>query len=141
MAVSDLIAELDAIAGDDDFESLTNDVTDAWMQRGVGLDGVRAILAFMEAHPDLEYGAPGALVHFAERFYRKGYEAELVDSLSRKPIAHTAWMLNRIINGTQAPDDRTRYVVVLERARDNPAADARTRAEITHFLGLHAQGA
>jgi len=57
---------------------------------------------FMEEHPEIDYGTPGPLVHFLERFYKKGYEEQLVLSIRRKPTCHTIWMLNRLINGARA---------------------------------------
>ena len=48
---------------------------------------------------------PGAIVHFVERFYKKGYEELLVESIKRKPTMHTVWMLNRIINGSENKKD------------------------------------
>jgi hypothetical protein len=131
-----LIAELNAIPTDD-FEDLSIDLMRHWSARGIGLDGVEAVLMFIEIHPNIDIGAPGAIVHFAERFYKKGYEAELVESLKRQPTTHTAWMMNRIINGTESPTERAYYISVLDDARGNPTTDAQTRGEIEHFIKLH----
>lgn len=63
--MDELFAELKKVPKDGDFAYALNDLTDDWRARGVGLDGVEASLAFIETHPGLDYGAPGALVHFA----------------------------------------------------------------------------
>ena len=46
---------------------------------------VEPILEIMEENPDIEFGNPGPLVHFVERFYKHGYEELLLNSLN-KPI-------------------------------------------------------
>ncbi len=50
---------------------------------------VAVILEFLELHPDLDVGTPGPLVHYVERFFGRGYEAQLTDSVRRRPTEHT----------------------------------------------------
>jgi hypothetical protein len=88
----------------------------------------------MEDHPSIEYGTPGALVHFVERFYGKGYEDKLVESVKRKPTLSTVWMLNRLINGTKVPDTKRLLVATLKQARLNPLADRNTVQRIDRFV-------
>lgn len=57
------------------------------------------LFKILEAHPDDDFGMPGPLVHAAEKFFRKGYEEALVDSVQRSPNFYNLWMLNRVING------------------------------------------
>jgi hypothetical protein len=101
---------------------------------GTGLSAVRPILEFMEEHPELDLGAPGPLVHFVEEFYRKGYEAELLASIARRPTAHTVWMLNRIVNGVKNERERQKLLVALEGAGKHPAADEATKQAVSEFL-------
>ena len=135
MQDNDLQEELNALGASDDFENGAIDLVETWKDRGEGLDGVHAILCFMEAHPDIDYGMPGSLVHFAERFHHKGYENELVQSLERRPTQHTAWMMNRLLNGTPPGADRDRYIATL-RAALNAAPDTGTRNMVAHYLSL-----
>lgn len=72
-------------------------------------------------------------MHFMERFYKKGYEEELVASLKRMPTLHTVWMLQRIINAT---DDREIYLDLLKQISDNESYDNEIRDEASHFLDL-----
>ncbi|WP_260598088.1 hypothetical protein [Sphingomonas endolithica] len=132
--MEELLAELEALPKDDDLRYASDDLMQAWKARGVGLDGVKAALAFIERHPDLDYGAPGALVHFAEEFYRKGYEAALLSSFDRRPTSLTAWMVNRLLNGTQTATESEVYVSAVEKAEADPSTDSSTRAEITRYL-------
>ena len=133
-----LFAQLEAVPKDDDFQVALGNLTAAWTTRGVGLEGVEAILAFIEQHRGLDLGAPGPLVHFAEKFYRKGYETALLTSFTRRPTSPTAWMLNRMINGTQDAAELETYIQAFERAEADPATDPATRGEITHYLGREA---
>jgi hypothetical protein len=89
----------------------------------------------MAKHPSIEYGVPGPLVHFVERFHGKGYQEKLVDSVERTPTFSTIWMLNRVLNGTKVPETRHFLIAVMEKARRSPVADTNTLQLIDRFLG------
>ena len=86
------------------------ELTDKWRDQGAGFASVEAILRFMEANPDLDYGVPGPLVRFAESFHAQGnapeYTEKLLESLRRAPMYYTVWMLNRLMNGEPGPDEK-----------------------------------
>jgi len=88
----------------------------------------------MESHSTIDYGTPGPLVHFLEGFYGAGYEAELISSVQRRPTPQTAWMLNRMINGTRIPEATKHFVAVMEQAIQNPLADRQTIALLRGFF-------
>ncbi len=115
----------------------TEEVIEALETSGGGLDAVRTILVFMEDHGSVDFGAPGPLVHFVERFYKNGYEALLLESVRRRPTGHTLWMLNRVLNGTKLPAERHPMIETLKLAVEHDQADEVTRKEATHFLSLH----
>lgn len=129
--------QLDKIRTRDDFADCTNELTEKWSSDSKSLDAIEPILRFMEIHPEVDYGMPGPLVHFVERFYGHGYEQKLIESIDRRPTAHTVWMLNRVINGTQSLRERQNLISVLERARKNVSVDAATRDLATGFLERH----
>ncbi|PRH05215.1 hypothetical protein [Burkholderia gladioli] len=76
-----------------------DDLCDEIDGRGDGGRFLDAIFAILENNPSKDFGSPGAIVHAAERYFGKGYEQKLIESLSRNPTVHTVWMLNRVING------------------------------------------
>jgi hypothetical protein len=82
---------------------------------------------------------PGPLVHFVERFYRRGYEQKLVESVATKPTYHTVWMMNRLINGEKEQAKRQEYIDVLAGVSKNQDADAATVERARHFLSLHVE--
>lgn len=134
MTPAEISAQLESIAAANDFASCSAEFVDRWIGQGAGIEVVAPILRFMEEHPSIDFGAPGPLVHFVERFYRRGYEDHLVESVLRRPTAHTVWMLNRVVNGTKEPDARERLISVMRRARVHPLADADTKNDVIHFL-------
>jgi hypothetical protein len=103
------------------------------------LKSVGVILRFMEDHPTLDFGSPGPLVHYVEKFYGSGYEEELLESVSRHPIPQTTWMLNRLINGAKEANDRERLIAIMRAVLSHPKADADTQQEAAHFLEHQAQ--
>jgi hypothetical protein len=134
MTPQEITERLRSIASAKDFPARSGVLTDAWEQSAAGLDAVDSILEFMEENPDVDYGTPGALVHFVERFYRKGYDEKLVESVRRKPTHNTVWMLNRLINGAKTREARQQLVRVMEQARLDPRTDQITRQELDFFL-------
>jgi hypothetical protein len=88
----------------------------------------------MEEYPVIDFGTPGPLVHFLERFYGQGYEDKLILSIQRKPTAHTLWMLNRLINGARSHEEKDRLIALMERATTNPAAHVDAIEQATRFL-------
>jgi len=134
MTGPNLLEDLLAIASTDDFAFRSIDIVDRWKAAGVGVESVEVVLRFMEDHPSIDYGVPGHLVHFIERFYGPAYDDRVIESIRRRPTPHTAWLLNRLINGAKTPEERMRLIAVMEEARRNPLADARTVAEFDHFL-------
>ena len=113
--VTGLLQRLEAVPVDD-FEFAAQPVVEALEQDGAGLNAVETILTFMERHPEIDFGAPGSLVHFVEGFFGKGYESLLLASIARRPTDHTRFMLHRLINGTGAEAERNRLIALWEAA-------------------------
>ena len=59
------------------------------------------LFGVMERMPDADLGSPGPLVHTLEAL--KGYEVELIRSVSRSPSLLSVWMINRILNTDVRP--------------------------------------
>ena len=134
MTAQEISNQLQGIALADDFAERTAELTENWSSAGVGIEAVEPILQFMEQHPAIDFGTPGPLVHFVEQFYGKGYEEKLIESVQRKPVAHTVWMLNRIINGTKLPDLKERLLATMTQAKVNPLADQAALQLVNRFL-------
>ncbi len=120
----------------EDVSGPSTELVDQWISDNVGFEAIGPILQFMENHPDVDLGSPGALVHFSEKFYGHGYgyEEKILESLSRRPVSHTIWMLNRLINGTKVPAVRQRYVDAMIRAKSHPLVDPYALGRINNFL-------
>lgn len=135
MVPEQIYNQLGHIASVEDFITSSGDLIDQWKTKNIGIEAVEPILQFIENYPSIDFGMPGPLVHFVERFYRNGYEEKLLTSISRRPTQHTVWMLNRVINGTNEPAEKQRFVAALAQAKLNPMADIVTVDQIDHFLG------
>ena len=99
--LNSIIQKMEAcIQDNDDLETVMMDCMEEMEENYNQLDSVQLLLRLMERHPLADFGSPGPIVHFVERFYKKGYEEELLLSLKRMPTLHTVWMLHRLINGT-----------------------------------------
>ena len=93
------------------------------------------ILRFMEQHPDVDYGSPGPLTHFVERVRGPDYSQRLVESVARTPMMITLWMLHRLINGTDAPNERRPLIACLRQSRTKARGNPELSQMVEDFLG------
>ena len=96
--IEDLIKEMEEYIDSDDFEEVQEKCLFQIEKEDLGISVVEPLLLFMERHPLSDFGMPGAIVHYVEQFYKKGYEDLLIASVARRPTLHTVWMINRIKN-------------------------------------------
>ncbi|SHJ43616.1 hypothetical protein SAMN02745163_01964 [Clostridium cavendishii DSM 21758] len=134
--LNELISKLEAYITNDDFIDISYDVVEEIEEREDAFEAIQPILMLIEKNPNIDFGKPGPLVHFAEKFYKNGYEEKLVESLKRFPTKHTVWMLNRIINGSQG-DSKEYFINVLEGVMVNPNIDNEVVLLAKHFRELH----
>ena len=134
-STEEIDAQLEGIATATYFEEASYHLTQGWTRDGIGFEAVEPILRFMERYPAVEYGSPGPLVHFIERFYRRGYEAQVLASVSRRPTPHTTWLLNRLINGEQDHSTKQALTNAMRGILGHPGADALTIRIASDFLG------
>lgn len=125
------IKEIENSIGTDDFELVMEDNIRNLEMQNVGIEAVAPLLQLIERHPLDDFGVPGAIVHFVERFYKKGYEELLIESIKRRPTMHTVWMLNRIINGSENKDD---YIEVMKDIVDCSDVEDAIKNEVRAFL-------
>jgi hypothetical protein len=137
MTREEVTNQLQEIVSSGDFAGRSMALTDAWTTAGAGVETVEPILQFMEEHSAIDFGTPGPLVHFVERFYRNGYEDKLVESVQRRPTWHTVWMLNRVVNGTKIPEVKERLIAVMEEVKRNAVAHPNVLNQVDRYLELH----
>lgn len=85
----------------------------------------------MERLDGVELGTPGPIVHTLES-WRGSYEGLLVESVRRKPVPLSIWMVNRILNAN--PPDAGEWLGLLRSVADNERASAAAKAEADGFL-------
>jgi hypothetical protein len=136
MNVAELEARLRSAAEDkDDFPYAVDDIVEELPVDPGNLDLVACVLGFMEMHGNLDYGAPGSLVHYLERFYRRGYEELLLSSVARRPVSPTVAMLKRAINAASDETEKARLVAALRLVKEHPQADSDVKRLASLFLG------
>lgn len=111
--IEEFLTNNDWMKNESEFENIMYEIRDSLTSNGVGIEAVEPILELMERYPLVSFGSPGALTHFMETFYKKGYEALLERSVRKAPTVHTVWLLNRLING--ATDEKAlEYIQIMK---------------------------
>lgn len=123
-----LLALQDAIAEDQEFE-LADEIIDAMELYDQPFDLVAPILDFISKHPEVDFGSPGELVHFVERFYHYGYEELLMESVLKRPTMHNIWMLHRCYNAND-PDLVRQIQALVGELKQDKTLDSQVRSMI-----------
>ena len=110
-----------------EFDDLIEKISDL----NLGSASIEPLLYFIEEHPLVEFGFPGAIVHYLERFYKQGYEEKLIDSLNRRPTRHTVFMLNRLINGTTHKEE---YLLLMNAIIHRNDVEQEIKDDVQEFL-------
>ena len=80
---------------------IEDEVRQAMMQLPEPFELVEPILEIIGANPTVDFGMPGDLVHYVERFSEKGYEELLIAYVKKNPTAHNIWMVHRCYNDVE----------------------------------------
>ena len=123
-----LVALHDAITEDQEFE-LADEIVDAMEASPQPFDLVAPILELMANHPEVDFGSPGELVHFVEKFSHQGYEDLLLESVLKSPTVHNIWMLHRCYNDNDPNLVRQIQTLVGELKKDK-TLDSQVRSMI-----------
>lgn len=75
-------------------------------------DFVEPIFLLLEKSPNIDFGGPGPIGSFLEKFYRNGYEDKLLQSLERKPTQYTVYLLSRCCNNSSDPN-KEKYIALI----------------------------
>lgn len=130
----DIAAELESFDFGHDADFRLNRLATEIEKHPEGAKLVSAILSLFERFPHEDFGMPGPLAHVAERFYRKGYEEELLVSLRRLPTSLTIWLANRIVNAKDANSQR--FLELLKQIAEHSNLDANLREEARNFIAI-----
>jgi hypothetical protein len=135
MTTAEIISELNdlTVNSSEDYAQLDRlaELTDYLQQNHDGQRACEAMLRVLERHPQVEFGAPGPLVHALEN-YRDQYEQLLLASLHRRPTATTIWMLNRLLNAATGAA-RPPLIDLLHHLQKHPLADGPAQAAAEDF--------
>lgn len=126
-----VIKEIENAVGTDDFEFIMEENIMKLEVEGVGIEAVTPLLELMERHPMDDFGMPGAIVHFVERFYKNGYKELLIESVKRRPTMHTVWMLNRVMNGSENKND---YLEIMKEITERSDIEETIRNAVSEFM-------
>lgn len=129
--LNNIIGKMENEIDKDNFIEVMDDCIQNIEESNIGIEAVEPLLQLMERHPLSDFGTPGSIVHFVEKFYKKGYEQLLISSVKRRPTMHTVWMLNRIKNGE---DEQRRYIEILNDIVHNKDIEKEIRESAQDFL-------
>lgn len=129
--IEKFIKEMEEHIDCDDFEEVQEKCMLQIEKENLGISAIEPLLLFMERHPLSDFGMPGAIVHYVEKFYKKGYEDLLIASVIRRPTVHTVWMLNRIKNAGENSDQ---YEKILNDVLEKQGIEHEIKNAVKEFI-------
>ena len=93
---------------------------------------VAPILEIIESNPDIDFGTPGDLVHFVEKFYKKGYEELLLKSVRKSPTMHNIWMLHRCYIDEDNPL-HSKFALLIKEIKEDKSVSSKIKKVIEEF--------
>ena len=121
---------VEAILKEDFFE--TSEILDELYNNETGEEYVEFLINFMSDNPDIDYGMPGPIVHFIERYPIEYYLGFLLKAIETKPNVTLLWMLNRITNVADKIN-KEKYIDVFEKTAERKDIDAVTKDTALEF--------
>lgn len=124
---------------EDDFIDLQYEIVDKMEEDNIGFEAVNSILSLMEKNPLVEFGTPGPLTHFIEKFHNKeqnNYGNLLENSVKETPTVHTVWLLNRLLNGSD-PKKSNELLSILNSISTNKEIHQEIRNVANNFIEYH----
>ena len=93
---------------------------------------VEPILEIISTNPSVNFGMPGDLVHFVEKFYKKGYEELLINSVRKNPTSHNILMLHRCYNNIKNPN-RNEFAKVVKTLKNDKSVSSEIKNIIDEY--------
>ena len=121
---------VEAIFEEDFFE--TSEILDEMYNNGIGKEYVEFLINFMSDNPDIDYGMPGPIVHFIEKYPIEYYLGFLLKAIEKKPNDTLLWMLNRITNVADKIN-KEKYIDVFKKTTERKDIDAITKDTALQF--------
>ena len=133
MTKEQIIEELKKSAKPYEEYYLDDEILSAMLSYQNPYEFVEPILEIISTNPSVNFGMPGDLVHFVEKFYKKGYEELLINSVRKNPTSHNILMLHRCYNDIKNPN-RNEFAKVVKTLKN----DKSVSSEIKNIIdGIH----
>lgn len=125
-----ILQQMEVCIEDNEVTYEFDDLIDKINDLDLGCSSIEPLLRFIEKHPLVDFGFPGEIVRYLEKYYKHGYEEKLVNSIKRRPTRHTVFMLNRLMNGNQ--DEK--YLFLMKAILDRNDVEQIIKEDVQEFL-------
>ena len=102
-------------------------------------DYVESLINFIMSHPDIDYGMPGPVVHYIEKYPTDYYVVKLLKAIEQKPNDTLLWMLNRIVNDTY-DENKEKYISIFKNTIERKDIDDITKEVAERFYNYQKFG-
>ncbi|MEI3321417.1 MAG: hypothetical protein V8R92_00525 [Eubacterium sp.] len=116
---------------DEDFDKTFNILQEIYNNDN-GSTYVEFLIIFIMDNPDIDYGMPGPIVHFIEKYPIDYYISLLLKTIEQKPNDTLLWMLNRITNVSDG-SKKEKYIEIFKYTIERKDIDEMTRDAAIRF--------
>jgi hypothetical protein len=136
--LKELMDDLQNNIGNSDFAAYCSSLAESLESLPSPKEAIAPLLVFMSNNPGLDYGMPGAFVHFIEKFPENEYADDLIASIRNHPTDLNTWMLLRIMNTWSSPR-QNEYIETMKSAQRHPAISAGLKEQLSEDLADFAE--
>ncbi len=118
---------------DPDFQESAYNIVEKFKKYKNPNSTILPILECFERQPTSEFGIHAELFSFIESLDIHLLKKETLESIKRKPVPQTVWLLKQFINGEESPQ-KEEYIKLLNSIAFSETIDEETRATAKMFL-------
>lgn len=116
-----------------DFQDLCYDIVKKFEEFEEPDQAVKAIMECFERQATDNFGIHAELFVFIEGLDRNELEKEVLESIQRKPVPQTVWLIKKFINSS---DDKEKWINILKTVAADENLDTLARETAEMFLSV-----
>ena len=104
----------------------------------VDTDYLEPLFSLLGNNPDINFGSPGNIVHYLEKFEEDIYIPLLYKTLDEHPTQHLVWMLNRYLNAVEG-EKWEEGIICLRKLSARSEVNSPLKEVVDHFLAYQTE--
>lgn len=98
-------------------------------------EAIEPLIKIIQENSEFDFGNPGEIVHFLEKYDEEKYDKILVNCIKENPTEHTIFMFNRIINSVTT-EKKVEYLEMYKELLESNKINVNLKNRIKEYLNF-----